>query len=441
MLPNITIILILTCIALCVILMTSQNNKESFNSLSNEAVQNIMSVYNNNNLLAAKGTIDNLTSKSLTTTNIIGTTATVSGTISAETVTTPAISSSKICFDPTHCIDSTIFSALMLESKHENQYMYLPSECTIYEDLDSVYGTIFTGTTGASVDTYYTGANNWYGTHIYSINGGQNGNTTGFKINVPKSTVSNKDYTVMWVLTITDRNTTFSIAGPSMSTVNFGSGYRQLNNIAPNGAIHNERWDLFEWIPIPITLDQSRSLSVTQFRCDNGFYIAGLAFSTNPWGHCRISSLMLWWSINILNTTIYAPGPLNTSWGGGWNYDQFIIVNNNLTAQFRIPIVITGKTKVFYIITQNDYWTESIKNVSIVLNDSNSTNITISMSSSFDNPFSRHFNSKKYQRYLGGTIDPKYIDSTGYINVSITAPSNTNIYMREIGTHDYNPFE
>lgn len=437
MYSNITIFLIFLLALLCLIL----NICDKKEHLDIEGVQNLISVYNDGNLLASKGTINNFTSTSMTASNIKGASATIKNNLQAETVATSEITSPKFCFDSTHCLDGSTFPSLMLASSDANQYMYLPNECAMYDDTDAITGTIITATPAGTLSKDWTGARTWNGKHLCNLVSEKNGNTEGFVITVPQSTIKDKEYTVLWVLLLADRFTTFSVNGSGMKTNVYGSGLRQLNNISPNGAIGNQKWDSFEWIPVPIKLSSSRKLTLTQFFARNGFPIAGIAFSTNPWAHCRVSSLMLWWSVNAIGASISVPPPANTTYNDSWNYDSHIGINDGKAATFRIPIVSTGRRKVIYLVLHNNFWSEHIYEASVAL-DASTQSVPITFSTSFDNPFSRHFNSKKFQRYVAGIIMPSFLGDAEYINVTISSPAGSyGIYIREMGTHDYNPFE
>ena len=109
---------------------------------------------------------------------------------------------------------------------------------------------------------------------------------------------------------------------------------------------------------------------------------------------------------------------------------------------FRIPFVNSGKTKIFYIIEHNNYWGPGIANVSL-MNDLVDVPLG-GMYTTFDNPFSRHFNSKRYCRYYGVVIPKDKLPKApiNFINLRLKIPSNSDgFFFREVGTHDFDPFE
>ena len=56
----------------------------------------------------------------------------------------------------------------------------------------------------------------------------------------------------------------------------------------------------------------------------------------------------------------------------------------------------------------------------------------------YDNPFSRHWNSKLYERYIAARIPNQVIPANArYLNVVIDmTKQDSQINFREIGTHD-----
>ena len=408
---------------------------------SNEAIQTLASIYNANKMAVNSGSFKTLTSQQVSAENVTSTginvgsltseTASVAGHVNANNVISESLQSEQICFDSAHCLDNTSFATLQLMSNPIWQNMYLPNQCIIYDNLTEVKGTVFNPSLGST----FSSIAKWNGKDIYMINGCGNYCAFNTEITAPPSGSANYDFTVLWVRVLSDRNNSFVVSTPKM-TIKFASGGRILNNISPNGAVGDAMWNVFEWVPVPILLDSTRIIKLAQYNCDSGSWISGLAFSTNPWNHKRISALELYWNVNQGINQIIAP--VGAVWGGGWNNDEYIQVPAGQTVRFVIPIVVSGRTKMFYMVMNNDVWSEAIQNVSIV-SASGGSLTPITMMTTFENPFATHFNSKPFQRYFGGIIDKTLIDASGFITMSITAPSATVINFREMGTHDFNP--
>jgi hypothetical protein len=125
------------------------------------------------------------------------------------------------------------------------------------------------------------------------------------------------------------------------------------------------------------------------------------AFSTNPWNHCRVSASTVYLNMNKDDATQSAP-QTQISWNSiNWNNIPLAQINKSSSPSFRIPFVNSGSNKIFYIIDFNDTSAgQYLQNISI-----NNTNIG-SLYTTFDNPFSRHFNSRMHHRY-NGVVIPK----------------------------------
>jgi hypothetical protein len=271
-------------------------------------------------------------------------------------------------------------------------------------------------------------------------------NTDAIEITVPpyNGDISGQDYSVLWVQLLNDRLSTFKVFRKNQNgsyTIfgKFASGYRSLNNITPDGSIHNENWNLFEWYPIPIKLDSTRKIlinnpySIVPGINDTPTYFSGFAFSTNPWNHFRISPRTLELNLNDTDeSVIFNQLTKLTFNNNNWNNDQLNQIVGISTITIRIPFVNSGRNKVFYIIEHNSFDYAGYTTY-ITINNVNVGNLY----TTFDNPFSRHFNSKLYNRYFGVIIPKEILPvSDNYIIVKFTIPLNSILYFREVGTHD-----
>ena len=137
---RIIIILLLTLILLFIVIFNrKQENLDvsgttTLTPISNDALQYIYSVFNNQKILSnnleimQNGKINTLTSNQITAEQI-STKKLNSNIITSEQITTP-----KLCFDDTNCLSKSAVSSLLLLSNPINNYMYLPNQCTIWSD-------------------------------------------------------------------------------------------------------------------------------------------------------------------------------------------------------------------------------------------------------------------------------------------------------------------
>lgn len=413
--------------------------------ISNEAIQYISSMYNNQQVLS-----NNLKILQTADINNIKNNKINSETINSQMInnsqliTTPQLVSPKICFDDNSCLDKSAINKLLLISNPINDYMYLSNQCEIWSDLKPrINKEIITKNTTFEMKH---DVNKWNGKHIYTTTtrNQRQTNGTGIEITVPKPPAgSYYDYTVLWVQTLNDRWSDFKVYNnsPYNTFGKFSTGLRRLNNISPDGAIHNERWDLFEWYPVPIKLNSDRKIMISNFRAGSDTWFSGFAFSTNPWNHCRISGLSLHWQTNKdPESDIDGTNPALVWDNNAWNGDPLIRFPPNTQPVFQIPFVNSDKDKIFYVIEHNNNWGPGIISVSIQKTDNTYQDIG-GLYTTFNNPFSRHFNSKIYQRYYG-VIIPKNLLPTNknFITIRVSTPDGNPFYVREVGTHDYNPF-
>ncbi len=293
----------------------------------------------------------------------------------------------------------------------------------------------------------------WNGKNVYQIKPPSNLQQpmgTGIEITVPLYTGSNTDFTVLWVQTNSNVRINFRvyIKNSNDTYTTFGTysaGMRSANLFSPDGTIHNEIHNLFEWYPVPIKLNSDRKILISNPTSIDTWY-SGFAFSTNPWNHSRVSAYTVYYNLNQDgqdNSIITTYSTQSTIVNYKVNNIDFIWNNDSIvkftpgTSNFRIPFVNSGKDKIFYIIDHNDNYGPSVVNVEI-----NNTNVG-NLYTTFDNPFSRHYNSKKYHRY-NAVIIPKNLlqNLDNFITVSIIIPTNSaDLWFKEVGTHDVNPFD
>jgi hypothetical protein len=121
----------------------------------------------------------------------------------------------------------------------------------------------------------------------------------------------------------------------------------------------------------------------------------------------------------------------NENWNGGNLTNQ----SPNTTAIIYIPIVRSGRDKLLYFNEHNDTNNYGVY-LSITVNDNNIERLR----TSYDNPFSRHFNSKPYCRFLAARVPAQYLGNENFVKVTFkTVTQVTYFHFRECGLIDYYP--
>lgn len=366
----------------------------------------------------------------------------------------------KICSEQKQCIS---FQKMLLFDSPLNQYMYLPntidmSNNIIWQDLSGFTTKFRAIGDGISLDVRNN--SKWQYKYIY----GPTPHTShtdgkGIEIDVPGFPMDylDIDFTVLWVQLLGNGWNTFKVYaknddGTYNSFGSYAGGFNHLNNISPDGGIHNETWNIFEWYPVPIKLNKNRKIIISNPYGDfTESWFSGFAFSTNPWNHCKISAGTLHFDLNRdeTNTTVNKD---NIPWThDNWNNEPLAHFPKNKNTTIVIPFVNSGRDKVFYIAEHNSNWGVGVTQITII-NTNNKTEEPIqNLTTTFDNPFARHFNSKIYQRYYATIIPKEKISNNSkYLSITIHMPPTATddiiqtfgeLNFTEVGTHDVNPFD
>jgi hypothetical protein len=417
----------------------------------------------------------------------------------------------KLCFTPTNCITKDTINSMLLLDSPVFSYMYLPNTATqtynfilpefhsnkvtsadtpLY-DMTTTYHKLNSAIATPPNDKFIilptgTGMTFRWGTWgttdrriIRSDNSGnpsQSGdkpqdNGNGFKITIPpQSSKMTSDFTVLWVQVNNNINnsndtgwSTFRVYDLIGTTTNvrkyygkYIGGGNKLNNIDPNGAIQSDMWGSLEWIPVPIDLrgNVNRDIYISNFDSKNT-YFSSFAFSTNPWNHAKSSALALRWQINNQDTSQGTGSITIDDTKIAWNNNvdtnnvQFNIqlarFKGNTAIEFRIPFVNSQRNKIFYISTWNNEYNPGIAGLEIFQN--NTYQSIGNVYTTFDNPFSRHINSRTVSnqslRYVGVVIPADKLPpvTENFMKLRITIAPGIDIVFSEVGTHDENPFD
>ena len=303
--------------------------------------------------------------------------------------------------------------------------MYLSENAIIHSDIMVAFNSNVIKKVGnpKTFDaTSYRSTNKWNGKTIIRI--GNNENTDGNGI----ATTPPAGYDVIWIQCLNDRWETFNVFYTNSSNKRehlgkFACGYRSLNEISPDGGSPNSFWNLFAWLKIPIVRSGVEHVITSGLNSDT--WISGIAFSKNPWGHAMNSAVAYHWAIN---------GGDGTTWHThNWNNDNLSYFPLHQKKTARVPVVQNGKCKILYIVEHNNNWTGT-QHRGVSVNGKAIERFT----TTFNNPFSVHFNHKYFDRYIATRIPDGVIrPNDRFIDVTIDLTQNNHhIHFREIGTHD-----
>lgn len=412
----------------------------------------------------------------------------------------------KICLqDQSHCIKPQLLNLYSqinsVYSPFNNMYLSDAHNCIIYEyaafnnapfnsvplSLISTFGNniiLFQDTSLSSIkyqtnlsDTIRRPSYYYEPQRDYDVN-------SGFKIFIPSPSTLGFKCKVVWIEIKSDLRRSFRVTSsfPDIASnaldVVYSNYISYSNSLRPDGADYNmigERniANVTQWVPIPINYDSlpsEKAIYIRRNRTDNAnsvLMISGIAFTTNPWNHCKLSATCIHWDLNDGNpnvnktnvsttivsatTTGYYDNPFN-------EFSEYITFNGKLLIT-RIPIINNGKDKLLYLNVANNISNLNIQNVfiqtdtsisigvnitptsNILESSSEFTNKTITQidnfTTTYDNPFARYFNSHKNNRYIA-TIIPARLIKSNFIRVILQGQTalGTGIMIREIGTHD-----
>ena len=261
----------------------------------------------------------------------------------------------------------------------------------------------------------------WNDRHIIRFGGNNEADGNGAKVTIPAG------YDTVWLRVLGDRWNVIRAYFADGEREQLGSwtgGRRSANSYAPDGTLADGYAASHQWVPIP-TRRAGQLALISRPNTDKDFWISGLAFSKNPWGHAAQSALGYHWKVN---------GGDATGWGDDdWNGDTRATIGAKTKLVLKVPVVPSGRDKLLYLIEHNSNWNGTIH-----------TAITVGgkpierFMATYDNPFSRHWNSKSYERYIATRIPKDYIpNGARYLDVIIDMSKQDNVInFREIGTHD-----
>jgi len=306
-------------------------------------------------------------------------------------------------------------------------HMY--NEAMIFQDIFNAMDSNIISKVGnpSGWDANSYNQNPWNGRRILRIGGGVNSNGNGILVNIPQG------YNVLWLRVLNDRWTTFRVSPYNQAskadfqdwTEIYAAGYRNLNEISPDGAGPDDKWNVHKWMPIPIR-NNAETYQVYTAQNSDG-WISGIAFGKNIWHHAVNSAVAYHWKLN--------PGVGEIYWNThNWNNDQLAMFQEGTNSEVSVPVVVTGKDKIVYIVEHNNNWV-GIMHGKVYVNGQEVERFR----TTYLNPFATHNNSKQYDRYMATRVPASYMqqgDKFIRLKIDMTA-SNNRIHFREIGTHDY----
>jgi len=271
----------------------------------------------------------------------------------------------------------------------------------------------------------------WNGKLILNIGTGVQNNSNGMVVNIPDT------FNQLWLRVLNDRWMTFRIApygqnqAPDQSTDQFGNagievyacGYRSITETMPDGSCHNAQQRLHMWCPMPL---RAPGKYVIYSDKNSDDWISGIGFSRNHWNHARQSGVGIYWAIN---------GGTATGWAGeNWNNDQIAYLAPGNSYYIKVPVVPSGRDKLVYIVQHNDNYNGTAHGDVYVNNQKIGRFRT-----TYHNAWSTHFNSKSFAKYIAAKVPAGLIGNNDkFITLRVDMMGcDTNLYFREIGTHDY----
>ena len=318
----------------------------------------------------------------------------------------------KICLqDQSHCIKPYLINLYSqinsINSPFNNMYLSDASNCVIYEyyafnnapynnvplALVSMFGNniILSQDRTLSSIKYQTNLSDtikrtsyyYEDQRDYDISG-------GFKILIPDTSTLKFKCKVVWIEIKSDLRRSFRVTSsfPDISSnvldVVYSNYISYSNTLRPDGADYNmigERNltnNITQWVPIPINYDllPEKAIYIRRNRTDNAnsiLMISGIAFTTNPWNHCKLPALCIHWDLNDSNpnvdktnaSTTYTNATTTSSYDLPFNeFTDYITFNGKLLIT-RIPVINNGKDKLLYLNVANNTSNLNIQNVLI----------------------------------------------------------------------------
>jgi len=315
--------------------------------------------------------------------------------------------------------------ALNIQSVNPMQHRMYPQDPIVYQDifvaLQQKSAIIQLGNPQYD-DKQYTSANPWNLRPIIKFGGNSENDGNGALVTIPPG------YDTLWLRVLGDRWNVvhaYFTDSPKEDLGLWAGGWRGANSYSPDGSLGDGTGPAHQWMAIPAGRSGNVAL-ISKPNTDSAFWLSGIAFSRNPWAHATQSAVGYNWQLN---------GGDAVAWStNNWGYDVLGYLNPQTNLLLKVPVVPSKRDKLLYIINHNDSGNELVVHSAITVGG----NPIERLLSTYDNPFSRHWNSKLYERYLAARIPANMIPAgTRFLDVRIDMKyQNAPFHFREIGTHD-----
>eukprot|EP00768_Dysnectes_brevis_P007345 gnl/Dysnectes_brevis/6169_a9349_327.p1 GENE.gnl/Dysnectes_brevis/6169_a9349_327~~gnl/Dysnectes_brevis/6169_a9349_327.p1 ORF type:complete len:633 (+),score=69.49 gnl/Dysnectes_brevis/6169_a9349_327:134-2032(+) len=264
----------------------------------------------------------------------------------------------------------------------------------------------------------------WDGYERVRFGGNADKKGNGLEVSVPSGA------TVLWLRipgVCLDMLNVYYLDGDKRDLGAWGGGWRSSNCYSPDGSLADGTTQgevHHQWLPIALPRAGPSRVGVTKTAGNgDGFWCSGVAFGTNPWSHATHSAYC------YLKKANGDTGTINPH--DNWHHDVLSVIAHSQTVSLKVPVVSNGQDRVLFLIEHNNDW-NGCQHSAITVNGHPIDRFR----ATFSNPFSRHWSSKFYFRYIATTIPAAIIPRDAIrLDVSITAVRGANIYFRELGTH------
>lgn len=310
-----------------------------------------------------------------------------------------------------------------------------PNHHRMYPEGPAVYDNIFDALAKGVIgkigspdydDKSWNPKKPWHGKPIIKFGGNSEPDGSGAQVVIPDGVQT------VWIRVLGDRWNVvraYYLDGAKENLGLWAGGRRSLNCYCPDGSLSDgrfidERIITHQWVPIPVPRAGKLAL-ISSPKTNRSFWLSGLAFGKNPWGHAAQSAVACHWSLN---------GGDNIKWHThDWNNDVLAQFQNGRESTVVVPVVEAGRDKLIYIIEHNNNWNGCMHGGLSV----NGKPVERLMAT-YDNPFARHWNSKFYARYIAARVPAELIPKKAkWLTVKLDMrQAGNDLYFREIGTHD-----
>ena len=301
-----------------------------------------------------------------------------------------------------------------------------PNDPVVYQDIFEALEKGAIAKLGNPVydDTTYS-KTPWNDRRIIKYGGNNEKDGNGAKVIIPQG----KGFNTVWVRVLGERWTVihaYFLDGAQEDLGLWPGGWRSANSYCPDGSLSDGYRTQHQWLPIPVGRAGEVAL-IAKPHTGSDFWLSGLAFSRNPWAHAAQSAVGYYWALNGGKGTYWTKDWHN------WNGDSLSRIDPKTNLELKVPVVPSGRDKLLYLIEHNNNW-NGCMHTGITVNDQKIERFM----ATYDSPFARHWNSKRFERYIAARIPANLIAKDDrWLSVRIDMSKQDNgIHFREIGTHD-----